>query len=45
MAQLQDQARHSGWEEPRATALLVLANGLVLEGFGLGAEGEAVGAQ
>lgn len=43
MAQLQDQARHSGWEEPRATALLVLANGLVLEGFGLGAEGEAVG--
>ena len=43
MAQLQDQARSGGWEEPRATALLVLANGLVLEGFGLGAEGEALG--
>ena len=43
MAQLQDEARSGGWEEPRATALLVLANGLVLEGFGLGAEGEAVG--
>ena len=43
MAQLQDEARSGGWEEPRATALLVLANGLVLEGFGLGAQGEAVG--
>jgi carbamoyl-phosphate synthase small subunit len=31
------------WREPRATALLVLANGLVLEGFGQGAIGEAVG--
>ena len=31
------------WREPRATALLVLANGMVLEGFGLGAIGAAVG--
>ncbi len=33
----------SGWSEPRATALLVLADGMVLEGFGLGATGEATG--
>jgi carbamoyl-phosphate synthase small subunit len=32
-----------GWTEPRATALLVLADGTVLEGFGLGATGEAPG--
>ncbi|MDO8876237.1 MAG: glutamine-hydrolyzing carbamoyl-phosphate synthase small subunit [Pseudolabrys sp.] len=31
------------WAEPKATALLVLADGTVLEGFGLGAEGSAVG--
>ena len=31
------------WEAPRVTALLVLADGTVIEGFGLGAEGEAVG--
>ncbi len=33
----------SGWAEPKATALLVLADGTVLEGFGLGAVGQAVG--
>jgi carbamoyl-phosphate synthase small subunit len=33
----------SGWEEPRATALLVLANGMVFEGIGIGATGEATG--
>lgn len=33
----------SGWAEPVPTALLVLADGTVLEGFGLGAEGHAVG--
>jgi len=33
----------SGWSEPTPTALLVLADGTVLEGFGLGAEGHAVG--
>src|SRR6185437_7710225 len=31
------------WAEPKATALLVLADGTVLEGFGLGAEGHAAG--
>ncbi len=31
------------WAEPKATALLVLADGTVLEGFGLGATGHAVG--
>jgi len=43
MTQDQDAAPIAGWREPRATALLVLANGLALEGFGLGAIGEAVG--
>jgi len=33
----------SFWREQRATALLVLANGMVLEGTGFGAEGSAVG--
>src|SRR5262249_5399413 len=33
----------SGWAELTATALLVLAAGTVLEGFGLGATGHAVG--
>ena len=31
------------WAEPKTTALLVLADGTVLEGFGLGATGTAVG--
>src|SRR3984885_3515686 len=30
------------WAEPKPTALLVLADGTVLEGFGLGATGSAV---
>jgi carbamoyl-phosphate synthase small subunit len=34
---------NSGWAEPRPTALLVLADGTVLEGFGFGATGTAVG--
>jgi carbamoyl-phosphate synthase small subunit len=33
----------SAWSEPPATALLVLADGTVLEGFGFGATGRAVG--
>jgi carbamoyl-phosphate synthase small subunit len=33
----------TAWTEPKATALLVLADGTVLEGFGLGASGSAVG--
>jgi carbamoyl-phosphate synthase small subunit len=31
------------WVEPKVTALLVLADGTILEGFGLGATGTAVG--
>ena len=31
------------WDSPRITGLLVLAGGTVIEGFGFGAEGEAVG--
>jgi len=33
----------SGWSEPVPTAVLVLADGTVLEGFGFGATGSAVG--
>jgi carbamoyl-phosphate synthase small subunit len=33
----------SGWAEPKTTALLVLADGTVLEGYGFGATGSAVG--
>jgi carbamoyl-phosphate synthase small subunit len=33
----------SAWAEPAATALLVLADGTVLEGIGFGASGHAVG--
>jgi carbamoyl-phosphate synthase small subunit len=49
MTSVQDQSTgHTGpapegWTEPRATALLVLADGTVLEGQGLGAVGEAAG--
>src|SRR5476649_740250 len=40
----QTQAPSTGtWVEPKPTALLVLADGTVLEGFGLGATGIAVG--
>ncbi len=38
----QDEAAQ-GWVEPRATALLVLADGTILEGIGFGAAGRAVG--
>ncbi|MFM8746356.1 MAG: carbamoyl-phosphate synthase domain-containing protein, partial [Aestuariivirga sp.] len=31
------------WDAPRTTALLVLADGTVIEGQGIGTEGEAVG--
>lgn len=33
----------SAWEEPTPTALLVLADGTVIEGIGIGARGSAVG--
>ncbi len=40
----QDKAAPAGdWAEPKATALIVLADGTMLEGFGIGAEGHAVG--
>ncbi len=40
----QTQGNPAGaWAEPKATAVLVLADGTVLEGFGLGAAGHAVG--
>jgi carbamoyl-phosphate synthase small subunit len=35
-------AKVSGWSEPKPTALLVLADGTVLEGHGFGATGHAV---
>ena len=35
--------KQDGWTEPAATALLVLADGTVLEGVGFGATGHAVG--
>jgi carbamoyl-phosphate synthase small subunit len=38
-----DRQAATPWSEPVATALLVLADGTVLEGTGLGATGEAVG--
>ncbi|HST95160.1 MAG TPA: glutamine-hydrolyzing carbamoyl-phosphate synthase small subunit [Microvirga sp.] len=40
---LQDKHPAGGWTEPRATAVLVLQDGTVLEGFGIGAVGEATG--
>src|ERR1700680_1096269 len=38
-----DRQPASGWAEPKPTALLVLADGTVLDGIGLGATGRAVG--
>jgi len=38
-----DRQANSGWSEPSATAVLVLADGTVLEGSGIGAVGQAVG--
>jgi len=43
MTSAQENPAAGGWSEPRATALLVLADGTVLEGFGVGAEGSARG--
>jgi carbamoyl-phosphate synthase small subunit len=43
MAMLQDNSQAGGWSEPRATAVLVLQDGTVIEGFGIGAVGEATG--
>jgi carbamoyl-phosphate synthase small subunit len=38
-----EKASNTGWQEPRPTGLLVLADGTVIEGQGLGATGHAVG--
>src|SRR5918994_1482503 len=47
MTMLQDKdttgSSSGGWTEPRATAVLVLQDGTVLEGFGIGAVGDASG--
>ncbi|MGP0060017.1 MAG: glutamine-hydrolyzing carbamoyl-phosphate synthase small subunit [Beijerinckiaceae bacterium] len=43
MTEDQDKQKARGWAMPVPTALLVLADGTVLEGSGLGAVGEAVG--
>jgi carbamoyl-phosphate synthase small subunit len=40
---MNDRLDVPGWSDPVPTALLVLADGTVLEGFGLGAAGQAVG--
>jgi carbamoyl-phosphate synthase small subunit len=42
-AKLAGHKTFSDWEVPRTTGLVVLADGLVIEGQGFGAEGEAVG--
>ena len=39
---MNDKQAASGWAEPAPTAVLVLADGTVLEGHGLGATGHAV---
>src|SRR5213082_2899060 len=38
-----ERQANSGWVEAAPTAVLVLADGTLLEGFGLGATGHAVG--
>jgi carbamoyl-phosphate synthase small subunit len=38
-----DNPSRPAWSDPKPTALLVLADGTVLEGFGIGATGHAVG--
>ena len=43
MTPVQGDSEASGWIERRPTALLVMANGVILEGFGFGATGAAVG--
>jgi carbamoyl-phosphate synthase small subunit len=43
MTEVQDRPAATGWTKPTPTALLILADGTVIEGFGLGATGHAVG--
>jgi carbamoyl-phosphate synthase small subunit len=41
-AKAKPRVHFSDWEQTKPTAVLVLADGTVIEGFGFGAEGEAV---
>jgi carbamoyl-phosphate synthase small subunit len=43
MIPVQGESNMDGWTIPKATALLVMADGSILEGFGFGATGSAVG--
>ena len=43
MTEVQVKSRTASWSKPLATALLTLADGTVIDGFGLGATGSAVG--
>jgi carbamoyl-phosphate synthase small subunit len=40
---MQDQAKQNGWSRSKPTALLVMADGTIIEGAGFGAAGKAVG--
>ena len=43
MTPVQGDSKADGWIEPKATGVLALANGLIIEGYGVGATGAAVG--
>jgi carbamoyl-phosphate synthase small subunit len=43
MTPVQGETEMDGWTARKATALLVMADGMILEGFGFGATGAAVG--
>ena len=43
MTPVQGESKAEGWSPPTITGLLALANGILVEGFGLGATGAAVG--
>ena len=43
MTLVQGESEMDGWTARKATALLVMADGVILEGFGFGATGAAVG--
>jgi carbamoyl-phosphate synthase small subunit len=42
-ARAKTAAHFSDWDQPKVTGVVVLADGSVIEGFGFGAEGDAVG--
>ena len=43
MTLVQGDSKAEGWSAPKPSGLLALANGVIIEGFGLGAIGAAVG--